>query len=232
MGDACFNPSGVFPQLEVTPLFDVDYTGSNVPIGDASGVFPFTIRNAGDGRLCLLSPALEGMHPGDFDLSTDCMPRPGPEAEAGFVFLESGGRLECTANVRFTPQDRDRRSARLRVSSDSSVIRVNLSGTAIPGTFNPLPPPICLPRTGAEFSGRITLTNAGPGRLRVDSASLGAVGRVDGFVPAAPPVQIPAGAAFSFVARVDALGPYQLAVSGNGDPTLFELTVVAQETCP
>lgn len=241
MPDSCGNAPGVVPRLEATPP-DVDFGA--VPVGTLSTDTLVVLANAGAGRLCLDSPALDpALSPqlGDFDLDgSDCVPRSAEELAMGRTILDVS-RPTCSLRLRFTPSDAGLRQAVLRLASGDPAQPVQnaaLSGVGQPGVLRAVPSPLCLNTEPVMVGGlgichrhNLRLVNDGPGVVTMRSTTLPA-GSTDwalgGFVPGRPPDIAPLapGAEVSMVVRVCGSDPPDttLVVASNASLPSFEVT--------
>ena len=196
-GTGCGNPEGVVPQIAFEPA-GVDF--GDVPIGTDAPPRAVTVRNAGDGQLCLDSPRIDGEDPmrPEFTVDTSgCAPASDEELMRGQVIL-SASRPTCTLGVRFHPRLRGPRTQTLEVTTDpaSTIGSVPLRGTGLPGRLTG-PSSLCL--NTAPFivePGRtctrntLSLTNDGPGVVTVSLPALASDGTAANWIVESPTMTV------------------------------------------
>jgi hypothetical protein len=162
---------------------------ADLPLGSPMVEMSLTYAIAGSGRLCLGTPMLErsrSPHPADFVVdASGCAAAPGDVPWRGSVLSET--RPSCQVVVRFNPLDPGARRAVLRASSsdpDMRVSRVPLTGTGIAGVLALSATSLCFNVSAApepgfaapQHSRTVTLSNAGPGAVTVESVTAGGAG--------------------------------------------------------
>lgn len=243
----CEIVAGTAPALAVS-ITNLDFGAADV--GRDGSELPVQLTNTGSGRLCVAGANPTGAHPDDFVLDpapatpSDCVINIPEERRAGRAFLEGAG-ASCTLRLRFRPTAGGARRAQVAVSSNdpaAASVSLNLMGSGQAGHLEISDPvsgsgmPVCVPpSTGGCYERRVTVRNAGPGVVRVDS--WGGDGRwsVDSFVPFTPGSVVGStlavGATLSGLVR--ACSPAvagSLSVAGNADNTPLRIDVLPQTT--
>ena len=109
--------NGVDPQASLTPD---DHDFGRQAVGSSSAVQRFELSNDGATPMRLSGASIIGPDADQFRLSAD---------DCTDVTLPAGGR--CAVQVKFAPDSKGARSARLRVSGDGGSVNASLAGTGV-----------------------------------------------------------------------------------------------------
>ena len=179
--ETCENAEGVTGRLEVSPSVADDpltFDFGPVPLGE-SRVTELTLRNVGDGNLCLHPPRIpggSGTGSDDFQL----MILDGCAAVGERITLPPGGAGTCRVQVTFEPTVAGPRSANVPATFGCGDF-IALRGSGGPGQLSASPAQLCFAPPLLDGACRDLTVQVNASTATVDLVSASASGPVDGW---------------------------------------------------